>query len=274
MTGPQDGEGKAKEAGDAAEQLGGIGRALAGALHDQAPLAYTCLLMVIAGLVTIPVAIALRSVVVFLGFLVCILVVAVLGILLYRGQRDQARRNTVNLEPTENPMQIAMKLSESKKRVILGALAGAAESVAESLNVPHEHVRANIFALDQDGRLRIVPGLIHNMDRLEELSISMQAGEGSTGRAFASKKPNYAIFRQGWGENVIEGEELAKVHPELQWIISVPIFGEGNEPVWVFNVDGLRERREPDQLRSVIGELVKWVGTVTVIAAKQEGKKE
>lgn len=185
----------------------------------------------------------------------------------YRGATMSVDRDTINL---------VNKLGNHDRQTLLTALKGAAEDVAEVLGINPEHVRANLFGSDSSNRMRMLAGLTYQMNRDEELTISMPVGYGSTGRCFQRGKPNIAIFRGGWGENAIEDEELRKVHPDLQWIISVPVLSGGEErrPIWVLNVDGIMEKREKDDLQAALKNLFNWSQMITFILAKSLGKQE
>lgn len=108
------------------------------------------------------------------------------------------------------------------------------------------------------------------MNRVEELTISMPVGYGSAGICFDTGKPNIAVFRENWGSAVIAAPELSKVHPDLRWIVSVPVLittGAGAKPFWVLNVDGLNERKTETQLQPVVPNLFKWSQLISLILA-------
>ena len=128
------------------------------------------------------------------------------------------------------------------------ALRATTEDVADVVGTPAGKVRANMFARDPDHKLRIPPGLTYNMDRREELDIAIELGQGSTGRAYALGITNVAIrvpgetLQQEWGPDLIgDPAEQRKVHPDLSWIISVPLTLPGIPPLLIFNVDGIEE---------------------------------
>ena len=86
------------------------------------------------------------------------------------------------------------------------------------------------------------------MNKPDELTISVNIGEGCTGNAFSNWKVVIAIFDEPWGHHTLPGSELPKVHPDLRWIISVPILSPENnlKVVGVLNVDclGIQKTRE------------------------------
>lgn len=165
-------------------------------------------------------------------------------------------------------------LGDNEKGMIRRVLRSAANDTCEALHLSSNLVRSNLFRLDDDGRLRMLPSLTHNMHRDEEKPISMPVGYGSTGRCFASGKPNIAIFREGWGKDVIEDEELKKVHPDLRWIMSFPIpyrkKNKGKNTILVMNVDGLEERKDHAELADALGRLVPYGDIIHLVLVDKQ----
>lgn len=154
--------------------------------------------------------------------------------------------------------------SGTKERV-LRDLEGICRSTSRILVLDQKFVRSNIFRQCDDGQLRIVPGWHYNMDdRPAELTIAIPAKHGATGNAFQQRAAVIARAKGGWGDYSLSREEMAKLHPELQWIVSVPIPkpNGGGEVLGVVNVDGLCEDRTTDQLKPVQQELVWWSGQI------------
>lgn len=163
-------------------------------------------------------------------------------------------------------------LASNQKQDIKIVLRKAAEEVADVLKIAPKLLRANLFAPDEHERMRIVPGLSHNMHSPEELTISIPVGYGSTGRCFRSGKPNIAVFREDWGAARLADEELRKLDPDLRWIISVPVNGATDEaqPICVMNIDCLTELRNETELESALSHLYSWSFMISKILSQSE----
>lgn len=247
--------------------LGDIGKVLADAIKDQPFVASIILIFVIVTLGSIGFAIVLKSdILIFLFFLFAIFV-TIMIYRMFKNQVDKQKEKILlsgelneDFRTSVNTVELIDKLSVTQIDNIRTALGGAANDIAQTLNLPSDIVRANLFGIDDTNRALIIKELTHNMTYADEFTISMPVGYGSTGRCFSSGKPNIAIFREGWGKDAIEDQELRKVHPDLQWIISVPILvtGNGLKVIWVMNVDGLRERRNEEELKNELSRLFYW----------------
>jgi pimeloyl-ACP methyl ester carboxylesterase len=114
--------------------------------------------------------------------------------------------------------------------------------VADEVDMPIEKIRVNLFA-PIDGALRIVPGAHVNMQFTPELDIAIRPGHGSSGRAFSEGTVCINVKRgNNWSSNHLTVEELQKIHPSLQWVLSFPIRSEyRNKIVGVVNIDGLED---------------------------------
>ena len=111
-------------------------------------------------------------------------------------------------------------------------LAAAARDVADQLKLDPGKVRAALF---------------------------LTAGQGSAGRAYESGQQNIAIYNRAQSDSSIsDADERQKVHPDLKWIISTPIFGSDRKVVAVLNVDGLEIEQAVEQLEGPAGALVYW----------------
>ena len=253
--------------------LGDIGRQLAEGLRSHPYLAAPVLIVVVFAVV----AIAYRNTVALITLLILAVIVAVamLAMGFYLELRSQkakiGRYAGARIDMNGNTIDVANRLSNRGRDEIVTLLQGAAVDVAQSLNLPTERVRSNLFGVDDQDQMRMLPGLTFQMDRAEELTISMPVGFGSNGRCFRSGKPNIAILQENWGDAVIEDEELKKVHPDLRWIISVPVFtgADPDRPIWVLNVDGLKERREENDLRIAVTRLLHWSEAILLAVAKE-----
>lgn len=183
--------------------------------------------------------------------------------------------------PTANPTLIArqgvthtsdlvQELTPTEVEDIRALLAQTAHDIAELLQLPLEYIRLNIFARFPNGRLAILSPFIYNMgDPEEELQLEIPVGSGSTGRCFAFIRPNVATFEGGWEEDVLSGTLMAKIHPQLRWIVSTPITS-GNPPqcIWVLNVDGIVVEKSKDDLQPIVGELVNVGQMLSVVVAQ------
>lgn len=164
-------------------------------------------------------------------------------------------------------LTLAESLDEQARTHIQTALARAATESAQLLGVDHLSVRSNLFGIGSDRTLTIIDGFTYHMDRPEELTLTLEVGQGSTGRAYVTARPNIAILRSDWGEAAIPDEKLRKIHPDLRWIVSIPVFAGGPEPrpVWILNVDGLRETPVLTALQEVVGGMVFYAQLVSLL---------
>lgn len=185
-----------------------------------------------------------------------------------RKQQEQINKIPI-LTVGDNPdtFHLADKLTADQKQDILEVLRRAVSDVSESLKCSKELIRANVFGVDEQGKLRMIKELTVNMNRPIELTIQMPIGYGSTGKSFQSGEPNIAVFHANWGVNLLSDDELRKAHPDLQWIISVPVRGKGagTGPIWVMNIDGLKGRRDETDLRHAMKRLLDWSYTISLI---------
>lgn len=178
---------------------------------------------------------------------------------------------TATIDIGNNTINLADKLSASEKGSIRNLLQGAARDVADELKIPRNLVRSNLFGVDDHDQMKMPHDLTYNMDREEELGISMPVGYGSTGRCFERRMPNIAVFDEDWGKDSLQDKELRKVHPDLRWVISVPVpykeLGE-EHPIWVLNVDGLRIGRSKEELLNASSQLANWSFYIYLFAVK------
>lgn len=256
--------------------LGEIAMILAKALQRTAYVAAIVLLVVVEAIV----ALVTESTIALVA-LVATILVAVLGMffLELKDQKRQLRRRGPNLETPEIPLHgdtiaLAKELDPSDKVLMADAVKRAAKASAAVLEVPEALVRANVFGLGPDGVLRQIPEFGYHMDRKEELTVKMVVGEGSSGRAFSTRRPNIALFEKDWGSNAIADEELRKVHPDLRWIVSMPVlFGSPARPVWVLNVDGIEEAQDTEALTKVVQQLYQWSRIISLVLQEALGEE-
>lgn len=145
-------------------------------------------------------------------------------------------------------------------------LATAVEDVAREQDLPSTLVRAAVFRLDPDQRLRIVDGMTFQIRDLEERSIEIAPGEGAAGECFSTGEPRIVVFSDAMEDSTIGDEkEREKIDPDLKWIISVPIAGgPATAPIGVFNVDGLVLARKPELLARSIPTLLRWSEVLSI----------
>ena len=150
-------------------------------------------------------------------------------------------------------------LYSTERTSVVNYLDVTTQLVSQHLHIAHKYLRANVFCLEEDAVLRIPSGLHFNMDDPKELSISIPVGQGCTGTAFSDRKPAIAIFEEDWGRHTLPGSELSRVHPDLKWIISMPIMPLDNscEILGILNVDCLKIAQTREELGHL--ELLKLV---------------
>ena len=169
-------------------------------------------------------------------------------------------------------MDLTQSLTTTQKQNILKLLQGATTDAAGVLGLPQELVRSNLFEKSDSGRVGIIRALTYNMNREEELTISTPVDFGSTGRCFQSGQPNIAVFRDGWSMDHIGGPEFRKLHPDLRWIISVPVLAKERAllPQWVLNVDGLETKKDEYELRGALRQVFGWSQLVSRVIGNSE----
>lgn len=128
-------------------------------------------------------------------------------------------------------------------------------------------VRANIFfpVCDASGKqnknkLKIYSDLYCKMDSPEEREITFKPKQGATGRVFTDGQRRVVQrLPSGSGdwEDVynITDKLAAIIHPDLKWIISMPLIGTDKKPIGVVNVDGLRCEFPTDVLSTCMRNL-------------------
>jgi len=148
------------------------------------------------------------------------------------------------------------------RAIVRKFLACAAATTARDLKVDPTLVRANVFGLCTDNQLRIIPDFMFNMNRQEEWSIALLPGEGGTGRCFQQRSagdsaPTVTSGPQVKDINAVRESELRKAHPDLSWILSIPVYAPGwsGKCVWVLNVDGLSSTPAAENLERAGGQL-------------------
>src|SRR5437588_6539226 len=241
-----------------AEGFSGAATTLADRITNEFLAGLLLLVVIVAG-----VAVAVKG---FTIYVVVVLAVVLFAVLLIKYMFGSGGRRRTKITDT---VAWAESLDANTKANIRGFLENAAKAAAHELNVSDTHVRANVWGIDRDRRLRIVPDLTYNMNNPKELTLSMQVGQGAAGLCFAQKQPILAPFDQGWGEYVLPESEKAKLDPALRWIIGLPVSSAaGEEPIWIMGVDGLHDARSKGQLGDALQQLLNWGGTLGLIATK------
>jgi hypothetical protein len=156
------------------------------------------------------------------------------------------------------PTLMRVVVNATERNSITDILDMASQAAAASLGIATPLVRANVFVPEDQGRLGIPDGLVHNMDRPVEQTLKITAGTGSCGVAFQERAQTVAVLRHGWGGHTLPGSELAKVDPRLRWIISTPIPDPDvrGSVLGIFNVDGLDVAKEKGDLEPLLSTLV------------------
>lgn len=232
----------------------------------------------VASVLAVVVAVAIVVVFAFAGSIpafVLFIVVALLAIaFIWSIARETDRVRSGTAVDVNDTVSLVASLPEAACHDISRALAEAAAEAAAVLHVPVDLVRANLFGISRDHKLSILDGLTHHMDQAEELGLVLELGQGSTGVAFTTGRPNIAVLRADWGAASIPDSLLSKVHPDLRWIVSVPVFADASgKPMWIFNVDGLRESADIAGLQAVLSRLVFYAQMIALIVAKATRKE-
>jgi hypothetical protein len=235
------------------------------------PIKAFILLVIIIGLFVFLFVVGLEVKYKLLLFILFLLSVFVVFMIILKWSRHIVNRYPGEEMIGENTIVLANQLNKEQKDGVCKILKEVVLEVAKVLNLSSNLVRSNLFGKDEHNSLRMIRDLTFQMDRFAELTISMPVGYGSTGRCFSTCQSNIAVLANDWGKDVIEDEELKKVHPDLKWIISIPVLG-GNEmtkPIWVLNVDGLQERKHPDELRSALSQMFKYSKLISLILTQK-----
>jgi len=160
------------------------------------------------------------------------------------------------------------RLTPEQRERIRQALDGARQDVAEVLGLSPELVRANIFEA-VDGHLALVADLTSNMSgRPQELTLTVEPGQGAVGTAYATGEPVLALGEAGWSGYLVGADQADKPHPELRWILSMPVPTRSSteEPLFVLSVDGIRESRSPEELARALERLSYWSLLILALA--------
>lgn len=254
-----------------ADYFGDLAKALGDSVKHRPGLSAICLVVLIAATVVILIGEKkLRGFFILAG-LAIVMITGLTAAEIY-SQTTYYGGGPMDVKTSPDSAPKAPILAANQTQDIKTVLRKASEEVADVLKIAPKLLRANLFAPDEHERMRIVPGLSHNMHSADELSISIPVGYGSTGRCFRSGKPNIAVFREDWGAARLADEELRKLDPDLRWIISVPVSGATDEaqPICVMNIDCLTELRNEAELESALSHLYSWSFMISKILSQSE----
>ena len=236
---------------------------------------YPALVVGVVGLVLIAIVLVAAAPTYGLSGLILLVVATALlvGVATTRRVRtaDDVFKSEVEVT-TMDTVSYALELGDENRQIIREALRSAALEAAEILAADAASVRANVFGLGPDNRLHMISSLTHNMENVDELTVSMPPGTGSTGRCYVTRAPNIAIRRSrdgaepDWGVNVLAEAEMKKLVPGLCWIVSIPVFvgGHDDSPVWIMNVDGLAAA-EVDRLQTLTVSLLTYAEFLSLL---------
>jgi hypothetical protein len=138
-----------------------------------------------------------------------------------------------------------------------------------------KQVRANIFLPEYDPRgayvLKIRSGLHIHMTE-PELGIVLNDGQGLTGHVFKTCEPRVAqrlpTEKTGWDLIYKITPKIAKIiHPELKWIVSMPLKGSDGKAIAVMNIDGLVHQFDIDDLYACARKLTRHAIILAGLAA-------
>ncbi len=126
-------------------------------------------------------------------------------------------------------------------KLIYQLLEFAAGRTADILGIPQALVRANILLPRHNRILKISEGAHYNMTYPPEKDINIPFGKGLSGIAFTERKHvGFVQTNHSWGLYALPFEELQKVDPRLEWVLSFPLADPDNGRVFgVMSVDGL-----------------------------------
>jgi len=218
------------------------------------------------------------------GLIVVIVLLFVVAIfLIYRYAKLSARTILNGKAPVEPKVKepITIHLSGvvlEKLRVILDEARKQAHAFLKIIDptLPNKNVRANIFLPEygeshrwDDYVLKITPGLHLNMDA-PETGIILNRGQGVTDKVFQSGEARVAqrlplgSASSGWDAVYKITDELAAViHPDLKWIISMPLNGgQAGRCIGVMNVDCLGHEFTLDNLFDCAAKLTTFPYTI------------
>lgn len=189
-------------------------------------------------------------------------------------------------------MAIKQLPRETAKRRISQIMKTLIRRAIDELSVDQAQVRANIFKAKNETWLNIANGFHENMKveapNKDELKIEILNGHLSTGTAYKYSLPILSIKKAGgnWSHmpayedlahhhlNIQKEDfeklktELDKAHPNLKWIISMPIPFQVQPfkiVCGVINLDGLSSTPHRDQLINLLADVAVAAALIGVI---------
>lgn len=210
----------------------------------------------------------------------------VLYIMMTRYHKDVDSRPALRNAEQEPELREGAKisgLSLADYDDVLTVLKEARKKVFQCVNekqggVSLAEFRANIFLpeINEDDIkyvLRIYPGLHVNMENGREREICFGPGEGLTGRVFEEGVPRVAeritSESTGWDSvYTLTDEQLSRIHPKLQWILSVPL-KDGETSVGVLNIDGLQDDAHVDVIYECMHNILAEIATMQALLSRK-----
>jgi hypothetical protein len=170
-------------------------------------------------------------------------------------------------------------------RRIQEVLKALVDHAARTLRVSDKEVRANIFTTKDGTWLRIDERFHVNMNKPDELKLAILNGFYSTGTAFKYARPTLSskshggwqyrpdekkLAERGYDVSLMKTaeQEVKLAHPDLQWIISMPIPYQVNPfslTCGVLNLDGLKKSLHRDQLKVLLADAATGAALVGVV---------
>lgn len=164
-----------------------------------------------------------------------------------------------------------------KRGIVRPVLRNMALDCDEFLGMKRGQVRASIFFPDADRALRMSRQLSYNCRRFQEFRLRIKPGQGATGESFVAGRPLLTRFVRRHDPHDTLGDQKRYVHPDLRWIISVPI--PTDDPAMVVSIDGLMpDGAVPSErdLKQALAGVANWIGLITrevgvVLSGRREG---
>lgn len=198
------------------------------------------------------------------GLAMAFLLAAVVMVVLNYRNLTPAAANGQHGEPAPRIAE-PIEIPDATFRRVLDMLGDARSKARDFLlqtkpNLADGCIRANLFfpKYDPAGKrddyvLKIWLGLHLKMDRESEINIEFKPGQGATGLVFESGRPRVAKKLDSedgdWDEVFkITGNLAAIIHPDLKWIVSMPLKDDDEITIGVLNIDGICEDFDRDLL--------------------------
>jgi hypothetical protein len=159
-------------------------------------------------------------------------------------------------------------LSAEQFDAVRAIVAESTGDVADTLHLPPDLVRGNVFGLGDDGYLHMINDFNVNMYYGPELALRIPPGQGCNGRAWKLRKTNIAVRVEDFGDCEVPADQAKRVAPDLRWILSVPVFDTevaGGTPTWILNADGLKRQCKKEQLERAVGSMLPWAEQLSSI---------